>query len=222
MILSFKNNKVGNLSEVSHELFSSMTMNDEIIKAYSELCAGGVLGYAEIESPLTVSAPDETTASASNPDQSEDPDWLNIFTLTFLAEEFHAIKFSIIGSTITHQALPQFDSGFQHAINMRINLNYLKLDDEESVNISPYRFVAPGAFVLKDKSYEFGKLYGTQVVLALSNFTQNAEKFRNLTLMKSGVVKASLEIKKLRTNQVINASPDSKFQFFIEDMGVFK
>jgi hypothetical protein len=218
--MSFKINKVAGLSEVTHDLFNSMINNDNLVKSYVQSISPGVLGYEEEATSVSISSLDSADASASDADTQEDPDWHNLLSITFLAKKFHVIKFTIIGSSITHVSTSNISTKFVHGANMRISTSYLDQPDASNV---PYRHVTSGGRISSNVSLEFGRMFGSQLCVAYDEpSSDTASLFKNLPLIQSGVVTASLDIKKLQTPQRINCSSEEKLQFFVEDMGIYR
>ena len=218
--MSFKNNKVKGLSEITHDLFNSMINNDNLIKSYAKTISPGVLGYEEASIPISISSIDSDDISSLSSDLQQDPDWQNLFSITFLAKKFHVIKFTIIGSSITHISTNNISTKFVHGANIRISTSYL---DQPNITNVPYRNVTSGGYIRPNIAFEFGRIYGSQICVAYDNpESTTASNFKNLSLIQSGVITASLDIKKLETPQRINCSSEEKFQFFVEDVGVYR
>jgi hypothetical protein len=221
--MSFKINKVAGLSEVTHDLFNSMINNDNLVKSYVQSISPGVLGYKEGTSSVFISSLDSEDASDSDADTQEDPDWQNLLSITFLAKKFHVIKFTIIGSSITHVSTSNISTKFVHGANMRISTSYLDEPDPSNASAVPYRHVTSGGRISSNVSLEFGRMFGSQLCVAYDQpGSATASFFKNLPLIQSGVVTASLDIKKLQTPQRINCSSEEKLQFFVEDMGIYR
>jgi len=209
--MNFKFNKVGQNTDISHDLLYSMARNDDIIKEYYEASSLGILGWYETESSILVNAFDS--------DDEDDTEWHSICSISINAEENKAIKMSLRGLNVVHQAPNSAPSGmstpYRHAMNARFAIS-----SAEEESIVPYRFVASGRYVEGNQTRSMGRIFGHNVCFVTSEvLVWPASYTAPPSIIRPGFNNVKLEVKKLDVSQNIVATSDNKLQVLIEDLG---
>lgn len=227
--MNFKFYKIGQNTNISHDLLYSMARNDDIVKMYYEASSHGVLGWYESESSMMVSAfdPDEL-------DGETDPNWHTICSLIIDPDENRNIKLSLRGLNIVHQTPSNAPAGntasYRHAMNARFAIQYPNNLVQETIGadeftstlaVLPYRFVASGRFMGPNESRQMGRIFGHNLCTTVSEWQQLTKEKPdpNTTFIRPGKSKISLQIKKLDVTQNIIATGENAFQVFVEDVG---
>lgn len=227
--MSYKNNIIGQNSEINHELFYSMARNDDLIKTYYEGSSYGILGWYESETSITVPVydPEAVEENIDSPEDSGDPEWFKIASIVATPGNERVIKFSIRGLSVMHESTSQISEVYKHALNARFSIQYPQDQDEDETpstkSFIPYRFVASGNFVSADNAREFGRIFGENICIStLEVDSPDVNIYRNYPLIRPSKSLINLEVKKLNVPQKLIINGESKFQVIIEDIGEWR
>lgn len=224
--MNFKFHKIGQNTEISHDLLYSMARNDDIVKNYYEASGVGILGWYETESSVLVNAFDPDAEVSGQ----EDPEWENVASLIIYPEEERVVRLTVRGLKVTQQAPSDAPSGvnipYRHALNARFSIQYPDpTNAAKTIAVMPYRFVASGRYVAPNKIGDFGRIFGHNICIATNNYNLPADdalrlsKYKNIPLIKPGKTTLNFEIKKIDVNQNIVANGESSFQIMVQDVG---